>query len=254
MNQQHAESKGVSHGITTAVIMAAGRGTRMKELTAATPKPLLMVDGKPFLLHSLERLYAAGFTRVVVVIGRHHEKFDALRVQVPQELALVFVDQFERIAEERYGTAMSVLAAEDAVRGEAFAVLSGDQLYSVHDLQRMRAEYNGTMIAGVQEHDHPEACGVAVLGEDDVLREFIEKPEHPQSNLVNQSMYAFAPDIFSALRNVGRSPRGEYELTDAVNALAAQGRVRVMRIEQPVFHLSTPDDLAAAEQFVRSVL
>lgn len=236
--------------ITTAVIMAAGRGTRMKELTDHVPKALLEVDGKPFAIHILERLQQAGLTRVIFVTGYKRERFDEIRGAIPQGLEVRFVNQFERIPAEKYGTAIAILAAEPEVSGGPFVALAGDHLFSVRDLVNLRTFTGEFHVMGAFPSDHPQDFGVVITENGNVLKEILEKPKNPPGNLVNISFYCFTPDVFPALKRVKKSERGEYELTDAINELARARRVRVIRLAEPTVHISNPEDINAAHAFV----
>ncbi|MFA6511713.1 MAG: sugar phosphate nucleotidyltransferase [Patescibacteria group bacterium] len=238
--------------VDTAVIMAAGRGTRMKELTATTPKPLLPVEGRPFLLYALERLAAAGFTRVVVVTGHMREQFDVVLQQTPSGLEVQTVNQYAVTPENHYGTAMAILAAEAATKGETFIALAGDQLYSLSDLQRIRHFDEELHVMSVISSDHPKDFGIAVLGENNMLQEIAEKSENPPGNLANMSLYRFLPEIFDTIKQVKESERGEYELTDAITILAGKKKVKVMELAEPCLHLSNPDDMNTAREFVQN--
>lgn len=244
-------SSSAASAVTTAVIMAAGRGTRMKELTVHTPKPLLPVDGKPFLLYALERIATAGFTRAVVITGYMHEQFDAVLSQAPAGLDVTKVNQYEVVPEERYGTAMAILAAENAVHGEPFIALAGDQLYALSDLKHIQHFGDSLNVMSVIPHEHPEEYGVALVDDDGFLKEIAEKSPNPPGNLVNMSLYRFLPEVFDVIRRTPKSPRGEYEITDVITALAHEHKVKIMELAEPCLHVSSPDDMNTAHTFVQ---
>lgn len=236
----------------TVVIMAAGRGTRMGELTQALPKALIPVHGRPFLLYLLDHLAEAGYRRAIIVNGYKEECFTKIASEYPKGMDVELISQASRVGEERYGTAMAILAAEQDVAHAPFVVCSGDQLYAVHDLEAMRTKDDAMHLLGVTESSHPQDFGVVLMDADNMVQEILEKPAQPPSNLVNASLYRFLPAVFPVLHNVQRSARGEYELTDAVAALAAAHAVRAVLIE-PMMHITDPDDIDAAHTFVRRV-
>jgi bifunctional UDP-N-acetylglucosamine pyrophosphorylase/glucosamine-1-phosphate N-acetyltransferase len=221
----------------------------MGALTAKTAKALLPVRGRPFCLYLLENLSRAGFTRALLVAGHMAEQFREIPAKAPTGLAVEVIDQYERNTSDAYGTAMAVRAAEQDLKNEPFVVLAGDQLYGVTDLTRIRTLRTEAAIVCAVRKDDPRAFGVLRTDREKVL-EIVEKPEDPPSDLVNMSLYRFPPDALNAFRNVKASPRGEYEITDAVNALARQGRVRFFELEEPALHISNPEDIDAAHAFV----
>lgn len=239
--------------VETAVVMAAGRGTRMKELTNELPKALIPVHGKPFIIYLLERIRAAGFTRVILVTGYKQEHFESAVGHFPNGIEIILVNQFERLGEEQYGTAMALKAAEPELNTSPFVTLAGDQLYAQQDLLKIRKYPGFTHLVGAKESSHPQDFGVLVLDHEGRVQQILEKPESPPSNLVNVSFYRFQPDFFDALHHVERSPRGEYEITDAVNILAKTGNVFVFRMAEPTLHITNPNDVSAAHEFVQKV-
>lgn len=227
------------------VIGAAGRGTRMKELTQETPKHLLPVLGKPFLSYVLDRVRQAGFQRIIIIVGYHG---DAIRAFVSAMPDVTVVDQFSAFGEQRYGTAVAVHAAVRAVGNSPFVYLMGDNLYSVVDVQAFAAA-DGSCIGGM-EHPEPQRFGVLETDGDRLVR-IVEKPEHPSGNLINVGLYRFTPDVFPVVEKLSPSRRGEFEITDAVNALAQSGTVRVVRIRGTWHDFSRPDDIPRVEAYLR---
>lgn len=226
------------------VIMAAGKGTRMKELSADRPKHLLLVNGRPFIELLLERLQSAGFQEFIVVIGYHAAAFRAWAQTAPSRVTLI--DQSMGVGDP-YGTAIPVLTAQEATRGEPFVVVGGDNLYSVRDLKKFLRD-DGWNYAGGLHSDHPERYGVLVSRPDGTLERIVEKPSEFVGNIINAQLYTFRPEVFEALRTVKQSPRGEYELTDAVNALAAAGKVRVVSLEDFWIDFGRPEDIGHLEK------
>lgn len=225
--------------ISTALILAGGRGTRMQDLSREQAKHLIAVNGRPFLAYLLDRVAQAKFERVVVVVGYKSEQFNAL--QQYTQLPVTIVNQIEVMGAEQYGTAIPVLAARSIIT-EPFAVVSGDNLYSVRDLEAIRDDEGWNWVAGFR-HEDPSHFGVLHQDEQGFLKEIIEKPKEFVGNTINVGLYAFQSEIFRALDRISISPRGEYELTDAVNILARDHRVRVRPIQDGWFDFTSPVDV-----------
>lgn len=199
-------------------IVAAGEGVRMRPLTTNLPKPLLPIAGKPFLQHLIETLRAAGITELTVLVGwrgdRIRERFgDGQRFGVK----LSYLEQ-----EQRLGTADAVRRFEPQADGP-FLCINGDVVLSPQALEGLLAKHRrepGTTV-GLAAVEEPRRFGVVRLEQGRVV-DIVEKPESPESNLVNAGAYIFHPEVFDAIRRTERSPRGELEVTDSLKLLMAE--------------------------------
>jgi choline kinase len=135
----------VSDKIHTAIILAAGRATRMGELADSTPKCLLEVGGVCLLDHSVRALRAAGIGRIVVVVGHLHE-------QVRRHLG----DAAEYIRNPHYATTnnLASFCCSEPAWGEPFLLLFADVLYHPEVLSRLQAA-DGDIVLAVSPRD----CG-----------------------------------------------------------------------------------------------
>ena len=207
------------------VVLAAGEGTRMRPLTAAQPKPMLPVAGKPLLEHTLDRAVEAGADRLVVVVGyesdRVREHFGSTHGGVDLEYA---------VQEQQRGTADAVSAAAPLLADEPFVVLNGDALYDQASLDTL---YSNGPAVGSYRVDNPSAYGVLQLAADDDTRVtgVVEKPANPESNLINTGAYVF-PAAAHDLLNVETSERGELELTDVLEAVCNQFSVTAVPFDR----------------------
>ncbi len=226
---------------STVVIMAAGRGTRMKELTNDRPKHLLPVLGRPFLEHLFDRLRQAGFRDIVVVTGHHNHAFAPYTGMADIRL----VEQ--QLLRERYGTAAAVESARQAVGDRPFAVIAGDNLYSVNDLRKVTIEADSAWIGGYRTAAW-QGMGILKLKADGAFDRIVEKPQTFVGDLINASLYLFTPEIFAIIERLEPSPRGEYEITDAINAMAVQQPVNVFEMEDRWLDLTAPSDIPKIER------
>ncbi|MBS1830886.1 MAG: NTP transferase domain-containing protein [Acidobacteria bacterium] len=235
--------------IETAVILAAGKGTRMGRLTAETPKPMLPLAGKPMLEHILDRMRGAGIRRVLIVIGYRGDLIREHFADYP--LAMEYREQ-----EVANGTGSAALLAREFVGGDAFVLTFGDILCSTEDYQGLMAKLDEAAagVLGVKYVDDP-APGAAVYEENDRVVRIVEKPPVGTSTTHWNSagLYAFRPEVFAELARIPLSPRGEYELTTAVEQLIERDAVvRMYPIEQEWMDVGRPEDLARGETLVRS--
>jgi len=220
------------------VVLAAGEGTRMRPLTAHTPKPMLPVAGSPLVVHCLEDAIAAGASRVTVVVGY---EADAVRTALADREWPVPVETV--IQPTQRGTADAVRAARDALRDEPFAVLNGDVLY---DRASLASLYDAGPAVGSFRVENPSAYGVLRV-DDDQVRGVVEKPADPPSDLVNAGAYVFPAEARDWL-NVDESTRGEAELTDVLQRTCETTAVSAVPFERWL-DVGRPWELLAATEW-----
>ena len=197
-----------------AVILAAGEGTRMRPLTASCPKVMLPVANVPILEHIIVAARDSGIDEFVCVVGYMD---DMVRAYFGDGSRLgVRIDYVEQ--EEQLGTAHAIGMAFRSVGGR-FLVLNGDAIVTPSDLRALLGRKEDIVLA-TKELENPAGYGVVKTDGGRVAR-LIEKPEHAAGNLVNAGIYLFPATIFDAIRETGESVRGEYEITDSINALAS---------------------------------
>ncbi len=198
-----------------AVILAAGKGTRMGSLVSEVPKPMLPVNGRPFLDYVLNETGKAGIRRVMIVVGYRKEKIMERYGNWWNGIEIEYAVQ-----EELLGTGHALMQAEGFA--DRFLVLMGDNMYYSSDISKM-----GRNTIGAMESNSPQNFGVLVH-ENGILRGIVEKPKNPPGNLINIGIYGLTSEIFSHL-NTGLSERGEIELTDAITSLASEVEIRLVK-------------------------
>ncbi len=194
-----------------AIILAAGLGTRLRPHTLTTPKPLLPIRGRPILDWTLEAL-PRSVERVVVVT--HH-----LADQVESYLRgqKHFANWATVHQAQPRGTGDALRACRGAVAAERFLVLNGDDLYAAADLARLVERPAGMLVRAV---DEPRKFGIVFSRPDGTLERLVEKPDLDGRQMANIGAYLFPHEAFDI--ELPLSPRGEYEITDAVSAIAAR--------------------------------
>ena len=231
-----------------AVILAAGKGTRMGELTKETPKPLLPIHGRPMLEHILGRLTSAGIENFFVVVGFRHELieqyFQGSRFQL----------EF-RVQDVVNGTGSATRMAKEFTRGEPFLLTYADIFCDPEEYVRcgsvLKHFPNAAAVLAVKAVDDPWQ-GAAVYEENGRIRQIVEKPPMGASTTQWNSagFYAFRPILFKYLEQLQPSPRGEYELTSALDAMLEDGlELRISPIEGRWRDVGRPEDLAAVSNW-----
>ncbi len=243
--------------IKKVVVSAAGQGTRMLELTKDKSKHLISVEDRPFLAYLLDNILEAGYKEIILVVGFREDMIrEFLRYYTfngrENHGTIKIVNQFEILGpkEKEYGTACPIKCVKDLVGNENFISLCGDNFYSVDDLKAMNINDDCNYVAGV-ENDHPEKFGV-LLAEGEFLKEIIEKPKEFVGNLINISLYKFTPEIFEKVFQIKKSPRGEYEITDAVSLLAKEKKVKIKKIKDYWMDFGRPEDIQKFKEFLKN--
>lgn len=198
-----------------AVVLAGGKGTRMKPLTHTRSKHLLKVANKPILIHSLEYLKKCGVDKFLVITSNeaYDAVYDTLENNDPVEVDNVIIQY------EPKGIAHALALAEDWVDGEDFVLYLGDNLFE--DVVSFAPGGNKIYL---KEVDNPKRFGVArFLDERGILLEVVEKPHNPPSNYAVTGMYCFTSNVFSHIDSLQYSSRGELEITDLINILIKEG-------------------------------
>jgi dTDP-glucose pyrophosphorylase len=209
--------------IDRAVVLAAGRGTRMRELTADLPKPMMEVRGKPVLQHIVEGLRDAGVCKFVVIVGYHAEAVrnffgDGQRHRVEIEYVTQTVQD---------GTGRVVNLARSFAGESSFILSYGDILISPQNYKRLvDLPDDCEAIITVTRGEDVSKGGAVFVNEQMELVDLREKPMpgEPTSPWYNAGLYAFRPGIFEFISKLKPSSRGEYELTDAIRELAHSGK------------------------------
>jgi dTDP-glucose pyrophosphorylase len=208
--------------ITKAVLLAAGRGTRMRELTQELPKPMLQVRGKPVLQHIIEGLRDANLTDILVVVGWHAEVVcnffgEGSKLGVRIQYAAQIVQD---------GTGKVVELAREFAGSDPFALSYGDILIAPENYPRICAALAGAeAVVSVKRNEDVTQGGAVFVNENFELIDLREKPKpgEPTSPWYNAGIYAFRSSIFDYIAKLEPSPRGEYELTDGIRNLALAG-------------------------------
>jgi dTDP-glucose pyrophosphorylase len=230
--------------IDKAIVLAAGRGTRMRELTADLPKPMIVVRGKPVLQHIVEGLRDAGIRDFFVIVGYRGDTVrnflgDGSRYDIAIQYATQVVQD---------GTGRVVDLARNFVGNSAFVLSYGDILVYAANYKRVAdLPDNAEAIITVTRGEDVSKGGAVFVNEEMDLVDIREKSPLNEltSEWYNAGLYTFRPSIFEFTAKLKPSPRGEYELTDAIRALAQSGRnVKALELTGEWADVRDPEILA----------
>ncbi len=199
-----------------AVILAAGKGTRMGPLTTDRPKVMLPIANRPLLEHIIVSIKAAGIKDFLIVIGYCREKIkDLFGDGSSLGVNIEYVEQVHQ-----KGTADAIASVRNSIN-ERFLVTNGDVLAGIQDIENILNVKKDVVLAA-KKVASPEGYGVLYVEEERVVK-IVEKPKKSLSDLANAGIYVFEPSIFDAIDSTGTSSRGEYEITDSIQRLIDSG-------------------------------
>jgi len=204
-----------------AVILAAGKGERLRPLTDTKPKHILPVGGVPLLEWPLRGLAEVGISEALIVT---HYMEDQIKAQLGDGSRLGISIRYAR-QDEMKGTADAFAVGEAFVGDDEFIGFYGDGFIAVESFKAvLDAHETGETTLGVIPVDDPSRLAAVELDGDRVTR-LVEKPPKGEapSNLANTGIYVFTPEIFDRIRDTGLSSRGEYEVTDSIVSLIESG-------------------------------
>ena len=229
--------------VRKAVLLAAGKGTRMRDLTNELPKPMIAVRGKPILEQIVQGLASAGISQFLIVVGY---RADVVRDYFRDGAA--FGSSIDYVTQQvQDGTGRVVELARDFVGSDSFVLSYGDILIEAANYSRLVAPGEAEALVSVKHNAGEIAKGGCVIVNPRMeLVDLIEKPAGPPpSPWYNAGIYTFRPSIFDFTARLEKSPRGEYELTDAIRALAQSGKlVQVIELAGEWADVRDPEILA----------
>jgi glucose-1-phosphate thymidylyltransferase len=238
--------------ILKGLVLSGGAGTRLRPITHTSAKQLVPVANKPVLFYGLEALRDAGIQDIGIIVGDTHAEIEAAVGDGSQfGVHVTYIRQSAPL-----GLAHAVLTAEEFLGDAHFVMYLGDNLLR-DGIQGLVEDFRTNDAAAMillQQVPNPQSYGVAELEDGRVVR-LVEKPSAPKSDLALVGVYMFGPSILAAAKAISPSPRGELEITDAIQHLIDIGE----RVEPSVVtgwwkDTGMLDDMLEANRLILDVI
>jgi glucose-1-phosphate thymidylyltransferase len=209
------------------LILSGGKGTRLRPITHTSAKQLVPVANKPVLFYGIEAMAEAGIKEVGIIIAPETgQEIEAAAGDGSRfDLSITYIVQ-----DEPAGLAHAVLTAEPFLGSSPFVMYLGDNLLQggISELVAAFREHEPDALILLTPVADPENYGVAELmdaapGEVGQVRRLVEKPSEPATDLALVGVYMFTAGVHDAARAIEPSPRGELEITDAIQHLVDSG-------------------------------
>ena len=236
------------------LILAGGKGTRLRPLTYTGAKQLVPVANKPVLFYAVEDLVEAGIVEIGIVISP--ETGEQVRQAVGDGSR--FGARVSYILQPQpLGIAHGIRIAQEFMGATPFVLFLGDNFIRGGIVAQVKAFHAQNMDAQIilYEMTDPSSMGVAMLDGDGRVLRVVEKPKQFISPYAVIGIYMFTASVFEAVNAIQPSARGELEITDTIQQLVNTGRnVRAHRLDEPWIDTGKISDMLDANRLILEIL
>lgn len=238
------------------IVLAGGSGTRLHPVTLGVSKQLLPVYDKPMVYYPLSVLMLAGI-REVLIISTPHDL--PLFKQLLGDGAGIGMSFSYEEQPTPGGLAEAFVIGKDFIGADDVCLVLGDNIFHAEGLGSLLKDavktLKGATIFGYKVED-PDRFGVAEVTAEGKVLSIEEKPAEPKSNIAVTGLYFYDNDVVDIAANLGRSPRGELEITDVNKAYLERGQLNMVKLGRGTAWLDTGthDSLMEAGSFVQALI
>lgn len=223
------------------IIPAAGKGTRLAPLTDTCPKPLIKVDGKPIIEHIFDAL-PEEVDEVIIIVSYLKEQIQEWGGAAHNGRRIIYREQANPVG----GTGDALLCAKDILH-DTFLFMYGDDIHGPRALREAVTHEHAILAT---HSPVPERYGVLVPNKDGTLKEIIEKPKNPPTNLINIGGFVIHESIFDY--QVPLAPSGELYVTDMLTEYAKNHPVKII-MQDLWLPIGYPEDIQKAESALKAL-
>jgi len=232
------------------IILAGGMAIRLQPLTLVTNKHLLPVYKKPMIYYPLEAMVRAGIKEVLLTTSSDHAGHFANLLQAGEAFDLKL---YYAIQKEPKGIAQAISLAEEFAHDQPILVILGDNIFNFDlrpAVKKLEAQKKGAIIFGIHRNTESKQYGVIEIDKNGKVLSLEEKPANPKSDIAQTGIYMYDADVFSYIRTLTPSKRGEFEVTDLNNCYLRKGILECQIIDWWVDAGTSHDELLLANNEV----
>ena len=229
------------------VIMAGGKGTRIAQVNATVPKPMIPIEGKPILEYQIETLKKQGYTDIILIVGHMGNV-----IQKYFGDGSAFGVQISYIVEEQpLGTAGALYFLKDEIQND-FLLLNGDIIFDVDIQKFLEYHCNQRTAATILTHpnSHPYDSGIIIADDKNRVTNWLHKEDERlwYKNRVNAGLHMFSPRIFESFHEAKKCDLDR----DVLKALIKEGELSVYDSPEYIKDMGTPDRYYAVIEDIKS--
>ena len=229
------------------IILAGGRGTRLRPLTRVTSKQLLPIYNKPMIYYPLQTLLTAGIKDILIIVSPDHAGDFLKLLGSGKEFGCDFTYEIQEKAE---GLAQAFLIGENFIGNDDVTLILGDNLYEDDFSQPIQSFKSGGRVFAKKVQD-PQRFGVVEFDQDQQAVSIEEKPEDPKSDYAITGLYIYDNTVIKKAKSLKPSERGELEITDLNNLYLQEDNLDVAFVNGAWYDTGTFESMHTAVEFAR---
>lgn len=233
------------------VILAGGLATRLRPLTWVTNKHLLPVYNKPMIYYPLQAMVNAGIKEVLLTSSPDHAGHFENLLKAGDDFGLKVYFAVQK--NPKGGIPQAISLAENFAKDDSIMVVLGDNIFNF-DAKKTISEFNkkqkGAIVFGVRMPTESKQYGVIEIDGNGRVVSIEEKPENPKSDIAQTGVYMYDKRVFSFIKKLKPSARGELEVTDLNNQYLKEGTLKCQLIDWWIDAGTSYDELLRANNLV----
>lgn len=233
------------------IILAGGLATRLRPLTWVTNKHLLPIYNKPMIYYPLEALVNAGIKEILLTSSPDHAGHFANLLKSGEDFGVTLYYAIQK--NPKGGIADAIMLGEEFAKNEKVVVILGDNIFHFDlrtSIKQFEEKEKGAMVFGVRMDTQSKQYGVIEVDRKGSVLSLEEKPEHPKSDIAQTGIYMYDKRVFSFIKNLSVSARGELEVTDLNNFYLKEGTLGCDIIDWWIDAGTSYDELLRANNLV----